>query len=103
MAPDIADTIWLCGHQIHIYIKSTNIVTADECRGNFETPVSALCPAYAISCDVLVGGCVDTVQISQLCNCDFSEEHPTDTHVFIENFVLLRVVMKKLLIEWFGL
>jgi hypothetical protein len=60
MAPDIADTIWLCGQQIHIHSKSTNIVTADECRGNIETPVYVLCPAYEISCDMLgVGGYAD--------------------------------------------
>jgi hypothetical protein len=56
MAPDIADTIWLCGRQIHIHSKSTNIVTADEFRGHFETPVYALCPAYEISCDMMGSG-----------------------------------------------
>jgi len=60
MVPDIADTMWLCGQQIHIHGKSTNIVTADECKGHFETPVYALCPAYEISCGVLGGGdCAD--------------------------------------------
>ena len=56
MAPDIADTVWLCGQQIHIHSKSANIVTADECRGHFETPLCALCPAYEISCHVLGAG-----------------------------------------------
>jgi hypothetical protein len=34
MAPDIADTVLLCGQQIHICSKSTNMITADECKGH---------------------------------------------------------------------
>ena len=66
MTPDIPDNIWLCGQQIHIHSKSTNIVTADECREHFETAVYALCPAYEISCDVLGGGGYADPSVMQL-------------------------------------
>jgi hypothetical protein len=93
MSHDIADTVWLCGQQIHIYSKATNVITADECRGLFETLVYALCPACGISCDVssvltlglqaaAAGG--GGLQFPQLCNCHVSLKNtPKGTFVCV--------------------